>query len=119
MSAPHLLAGRRGERAACRYLLSLRFDIIARRFRGRRGEIDIIALEGETLAFIEVKTRRSTIYGEPWQFVDWRKQQRLRRAADEFVSRHDLSRYAYRFDIVSVVAPASPGEEIVLYRNAF
>ncbi len=119
MLAPHLVAGRRGERAACRYLLHLRFDILARRFRGRWGEIDIIALEGETLAFIEVKTRRSTTYGEPWQFVDWKKQQRLRRAADEFVARHDLSRYAYRFDIVSVVAPASGGKEIVLYRNAF
>ena len=114
MDAPHLLQGRRGERIACRYLLRQGFDILARRHRNRCGELDLIAYEGETLVFVEVKTRGSRDFGEPWEFVDWQKQQILRRAAEEFIADHDLGRYAYRFDIVSVL-----GKEVALFRNAF
>ena len=110
----HLLAGRKGERLACLFLMRQGFDILARRFRGRHGEIDLIAFEGATLVFIEVKTRGSRDYGEPWEFVDWQKQQILRRTAEEFIADHDLGLYAYRFDIVSVV-----GKEVNLFRNAF
>lgn len=114
MSAPHLLEGRRGERVAARRLLKLGFDILARRYKARSGELDIVAFENETLVFLEVKTRRSSDFGEPWEFVDWQKQQILRRAAEQFVADHDLGNYTYRFDIVSVV-----GDEVTLYRNAF
>ncbi len=119
MKAPHLLMGRLGERLACRYLLKLGFDILARRFKANRGELDLIAFEGSVLVFIEVKTRASREFGDPWVFVDWKKQQRLRLAADEFIARHDLCQYAYRFDVVSVIAPGSREEDIALYRNAF
>lgn len=104
---------------ACGFLLKQRFDILARRYRGRSGELDLIALEGDILAFIEVKTRSSRDFGDPWEFVDWEKQQRLRRTAEEFIAEHDLGNYAYRFDIVSVVAPGTSREEVSLYRNAF
>jgi putative endonuclease len=114
MGAPHLLQGRKGERIACRFLLRQGFDILAWRYRGPAGELDIIALEKETLVFVEVKTRRSREFGEPWEFVDWRKQQILRRTAEDFIADHDLGRYAYRFDIVSVL-----GQEVKLFRNAF
>jgi len=114
MVAPHLLAGRKGERLACRHLLRQGFDILARRHRTRSGELDIVAFEGDVLVFIEVKTRRTRQFGEPWEFVDWRKQQILRRAAEEFIADYDLGQYAYRFDIVSVV-----GKEVTLLRNAF
>jgi putative endonuclease len=114
MVAPHLLKGRRGERIACRYLLRQGFDILARRFQVRHGELDIIALERDTLVFIEVKTRSSREFGEPWEFVDWQKQQILRRTAEEFIAEYDLGQYAYRFDIVSIL-----GKEITLLRNAF
>ena len=114
MLAPHLLEGRKGERIACRYLLRQGYDVLARRYRGRSGELDIIAFDHETLAFVEVKTRGSRDFGEPWEFVDWQKQQKLRRTAEEFISDHDLGQYAYRFDIVSVV-----GQEVTLFRNAF
>ena len=119
MTAPHLLLGRLGERIACRYLLRLGYDILARRYRARRSELDLVALEGETLVFIEVKTRESSAFGEPWEFVDWEKRQRLQSAADEFIARYDLGRYTYRFDIVSVVAPGTRGEALCLFRNAF
>ena len=119
MTTAHLLQGRRGERAACRFLLRLGFDILARRFTGRSGEIDLVAFEGDTLVFAEVKTRTSREFGEPWEFVDWVKQQRLRRTGEEFIARYDLGHYAYRFDIVSVVVSGSARAEIDLYRNAF
>ncbi len=114
MIAPHLLEGRRGERVAARFLLRQGFDILARRWQAHSGELDIIAFECETLVFLEVKTRRTGDYGEPWEFVDWQKQQILRRAAEQFIADHDLGKYSYRFDIVSVV-----GNEATLYRNAF
>jgi putative endonuclease len=114
MVAPHLLQGRKGERIACRYLLRLGFDILARRYCTRSGELDIVALEQDTLVFIEVKTRSSREFGEPWEFVDWQKQQILRRTAEEFIADHNLGQYAYRFDIISVL-----GREASLFRNAF
>jgi putative endonuclease len=114
MPAPHLLRGRRGERTACRFLLQLGFDILARRCRNRLGELDIVAFETDTLVFVEVKTRSSRHFGEPWEFVDWRKQQILRRTAEQFIADHDLGQYAYRFDIVSVVE-----DKAELFRNAF
>jgi putative endonuclease len=114
MDAPHLLQGRKGERIACRYLLRQGFDILARRYGTRSGELDIVALEQNTLVFMEVKTRSSSEYGEPWEFVDWKKQQILRRTAEEFIADYDLGQYTYRFDIISVL-----GKEVTLFRNAF
>jgi putative endonuclease len=114
MAAPHLLLGRKGERTAVRYLLRQGFDILARRYQGRSGELDVIAFDKDELVFVEVKTRGTEAFGEPWEFVDWRKQQILRRTAEEFIVDHDLGRYPYRFDIVSVV-----GDKVELLRNAF
>jgi putative endonuclease len=114
MVAPHLLQGRKGERMACRFLLRQGFDILARRYRSRLGELDIVAFESDILVFIEVKMRSSRQFGEPWEFVDWQKQQKLRRTAEAFIADHDLSQYTYRFDIVSVL-----GKEVTLFRNAF
>jgi putative endonuclease len=114
MVAPHLLRGRKGERIACRFLLKQGFDILARRYRNRSGELDIVAFEKDTLVFIEVKTRGRKDFGEPWEFVDWRKQQILRRTAEQFIAAYDLGQYAYRFDIVSVLE-----DKAKLLRNAF
>ncbi|MBZ5499927.1 MAG: YraN family protein [Acidobacteriia bacterium] len=119
MPAPHLLMGRKGERIACRYLMRLGFDILARRYRARRGEIDLIAFEGTMLAFVEVKTRASREFGDPWEFVDWEKQQSLRLAGEEFIAHYDLGQYTYRFDVVAIVAPGTRDQEVALYRNAF
>ena len=119
MTSPHLLEGRLGERIACRFLLRQGFDVIARRYRGRGGEIDLIAFEGPLLVFIEVKTRGSRDFGDPSEFVDWEKQRSLKAAAAELIARSDLGGLAFRFDIVAVVAPATEQEEISLFRNAF
>lgn len=95
------------------------YDILARRFRTRHGELDVVAFEREILVFVEVKTRASREFGDPWEYVDWQKQQRLRQAADEFIARFALGLYAFRFDVVSVVAPGTRREEITLFQNAF
>jgi putative endonuclease len=118
-TAQHLLLGRLGERIACRFLMGRGYDVLARRFRGRWGEVDIVAFDGETLVFVEVKTRASRDFGEPWEFVDWEKRQNIRRTAEEFVARFDLGAYAYRFDIVGVVAPGTSREGISLLRDAW
>lgn len=114
MTAPHLILGRRGERIACRFLLKQGYDVLARRCRNRSGELDIVAFEGDILVFVEVKTRGSSEFGEPWEFVDWQKRQIVRRTAEEFIADHDLVQHSYRFDIVSVV-----GNRATLFRNAF
>jgi putative endonuclease len=119
MVAPHLLKGRKGERIACRFLLRQGFDILARRYNGRSGELDVVAFENETLVFVEVKARSSRDFGEPYEFVDWQKQQILRRVAEQFISDNDLGNYCYRFDIVAVLIPPGKGVEVQLYRNAF
>ncbi len=119
MTAPHLLKGRLGERIACRYLLRQGFDILARRYHARWGEVDIIAFEGPVLVFVEVKTRSTSEFGDPSEFVDWQKRQSLRLAAEEFIARYDMGEYSYRFDIVAVLAPATEDEDITLFRNAF
>ena len=119
MVSPHLLRGLKGERIACRFLMSKGFDILARRYRGSSGELDIVAFEKETLVFVEVKTRSSLRFGEPWEFVDWKKQHFIRRAAEEFIAVHKMDKYTYRFDIVSVVIPEGSKVEVRLFRNAF
>ena len=96
MLAPHLMRGWKGERLACRFLMREGFDILARRYRSGSGEVDIIAFEEETLVFIEVKTRSSQRFGEPWEFVDWKKQHIIRRTAEEFIAAHNMDRYVYR-----------------------
>jgi putative endonuclease len=98
----HLELGRRGEEAAARYLAGLGFRILQRRFRTRSGEIDLVAEEGETLAFIEVKTRSSSVCGSPAEAVDRRKQARLRRAAETYLARTGQYEAACRFDVVEV-----------------
>jgi len=95
------------------------FDILARRYRCRSGEIDVIAFESDVLVFVEVKTRMSRDYGEPWEFVNWKKQQSFRSAAEQFIAGHDLGAYSYRFDIVAVLEPEEADGEVVLYKNAF
>jgi len=110
--------GRRGERAAEKYLRRNGFRIVARNFRAAGAEIDIVAMDGEVLVFVEVKTRRSRDAGAPEEAVDARKQTRMRRAAEVFASRYRADEIEMRFDIVAVDA-SGKRLEIELLRNAF
>ena len=110
--------GRRGERAAEKHLRRNGYRIVARNFRAAGAEIDLVAMDGETLVLVEVKTRRSLEAGAPEEAVDERKQKRMRRAAEIFATRYRADDVTMRFDIIAVDAS---GErlEIELLRNAF
>jgi len=127
--APHLALGERGERAALEYLKEVEgFRIVATNFlvpvgRGLRGqrltaEIDIIAYDGETLAFVEVKTRTSDDLAAPERAVDLRKQRQIARAAHRYRHLMRVAEEAYRFDVVTVI-PAGRGDRVKLLRSYF
>jgi putative endonuclease len=86
---------------------------VARNYRTASGfgEIDIIAWDGETLAFVEVKTRSSAEFGEPDRAVDTQKRELLRRAAREYLRRADVGPEKARFDVVSIVMSRPPRVE--------
>ncbi len=111
--------GARGEDAAAKYLKRNGFKILARNARLSRYEIDIIAREGDTIAFIEVKTRTSDSIAMPEENVDARKRNHIRRAAHAYIADHGDDETYYRFDIVAVLLPDDGDATITLYRNAF
>lgn len=104
-ATPPLRLGLAGERAAARFLQRLGYRIVARSHRQRLGEIDLIALDGDCLVFVEVKTWSSADSGDPSLAVDRRKQEKLSRAALVYLKRRGLLEQRCRFDVVSVVWP--------------
>lgn len=98
------LTGPWGEALAAEYLRRKRYEILACNFRSRYGEIDIIARKGGVVAFVEVKLRRSSAFAAAAEFVDRRKQERLRTTALLWLSEHGLSLQP-RFDVVEIYAP--------------
>lgn len=113
-----LSLGNRGERAAERRLKREGYRIIARNFRAAGAEIDLIAMDRDTLVFVEVKTRSSGAAGSPEEAVDARKQSRMRRAAEAFAAQYRAGDCAMRFDVVAIDA-SSGNLGIELLRNAF
>jgi putative endonuclease len=110
-------AGQAGEEAAARYLQQQGWVILARNCRLPGGEIDIVAQDGGCLVFVEVKTRRGSRFGSPFEAVDNRKQQRLTTAALAYMSRRNLN-MAARFDVAAVF-PEQDSFRVELLRNAF
>ncbi|MFH0990518.1 MAG: YraN family protein [bacterium] len=94
--------GSRGEEIAARYLQTRGYVILERNYRFERGEIDIVAKDGETLVFVEVKTRSSDAYGEPEDAVDDRKQGQLRTVAEGYLFDHEIENQSCRFDVVAI-----------------
>src|SRR3954447_1139025 len=94
--------GDRGERAAARMLRKSGLRVLLRGYRTDQGEVDLIARDGETLVFVEVKARRR---GEPAEAVTPEKQRRLTLAALHFLKRHGLLEQPCRFDVVAIVWP--------------
>ena len=111
--------GRIGEDLAHRHLLRQGCTVVARNYRmlSGSGEIDLIAWDGETLAFVEVKTRSRTDFGTPESAVDAEKRARILRAARDYARRADVSWEKTRFDIVSIVLASPPAIEWL--RDAF
>ena len=109
--------GDRGERAAALHLRRKGMRVIVRGYRTRLGEIDLIARDGDTLVFVEVKSRRR---GVPAEAVTPEKQRRITLAALYFLRKHGLLEVRSRFDIVAVLWPDERGEpQIEHIPNAF
>ena len=112
--------GRQGEAMAVRHLAGLRYEILATNYRKPFGEVDIIARDGRTIVFIEVKTRRSTAFGTPQEAVDARKQRQLSRIAQDFLQSHGLTEAAARFDVIAVLLDRdNRSAQVEHIRNAF
>jgi len=111
--------GKRGEALAARYLKRKGYKIVGRGEQTGRGELDLIAVDGRTIVFVEVKTRQSHEMGIPADAVDAEKQRKLTRCALTYLKRHDLLEHASRFDVVAVTWPDGKPPEIQHYQNAF
>jgi putative endonuclease len=118
MSRSRVALGKTGEDLACRELERRGYAIVARRHRCRGGEIDIIACDGATLVFVEVKARDGHAFGSASEAVTAQKQRRIVRLASEYVMRHHLSGRPCRFDVVSIHFDAGDAD-IEVYQNAF
>ncbi|WP_339893960.1 YraN family protein [uncultured Algibacter sp.] len=100
--AQHNELGKKGEQLAVDFLLKNNYDIVERNYRFDKAEVDIIAKKDNILAIIEVKTRSTTDFGDPQDFVKPKQIQRLVKAVDEYVTVNDLD-VEVRFDIIAIV----------------
>ncbi|MBN2308659.1 MAG: YraN family protein [Candidatus Hydrogenedentes bacterium] len=115
----HRSLGRRGEDIAAAHLRRAGLKVLARNVHLGRYEIDIIARERDTVAFVEVKTRRDDGFAAPEDNVTAEKQRRIRRAAREYIARCDDPSVYYRFDVVSVVLRDDAKPDVTHFRDAF
>ena len=108
--------GVRGENMAAAYLETAGYRIVARNWRFHRNEIDIIAMDGDTLVFVEVKKRQDSAHGYGCEAVDHAKQQRIRRVAEAYLTctKRPHADTKCRFDVVSI-----DDDKILLFKNAF
>jgi putative endonuclease len=118
MSRTRQTLGEIGENLACDELARRGYAIVARRYRRREGEVDIVARDGRTLVFVEVKARDGRRFGEGAEAVTAAKRRRIVRLAMDYLARHGLADCPCRFDVVSIELEA--GEpRIQVYRGAF
>ncbi|NCT92235.1 YraN family protein [Cellulomonas sp. APG4] len=95
--------GRYGEEVAAAHLVRAGWEVVDRNWRGASGEIDIVALHGEELVVVEVKTRTGTGYGHPAEAVTPAKLARLRRLAGQWLAAHELRPRGVRIDVLAVL----------------
>lgn len=111
--------GARGEEIAAAYLRGQRFAILERNFRCKGGEVDIVAREGKTIVFVEVKSRRSESYGPPQLSVTSFKQRQISKAALTWLAKNRLHDTSARFDVIAILLRDHQVPAIDHIRNAF
>ena len=112
------LHGQWGEDQAVAYLEGEGFEILARNWRYKRAEVDVIGKEKGVLVFVEVKVRSDTWFGRPEEMVDTRKKKLLIDAAMAYM-RSIGHEWEIRFDILAIVGNPDKGFQVKLYRDAF
>jgi putative endonuclease len=115
----NFLFGNRGERLAAKTLQAKGYRILARNCRSRWGEIDLIARDGDTIVFVEVKTRSQDDRGRPEEAVTITKQRQISRAASAWLQLHKLNHHRCRFDVISIVWRTGEAPLIDHYQSAF
>jgi len=118
MPDPRKTKGNQGEDLAAQALEKRGYKIVARNFRARFGEIDIIATHGQTLVFVEVKTRHGQSFGSPKGAVGRAKQQKICLAAMEYLSATGQQSAPARFDVVAITSGKN-AVEMEIIQNAF
>lgn len=112
--------GKKGEEAAARYLQNKGYTILVRNYRKSFGEIDLIAQEGGTLVFVEVKARASNRFGLPAEAVNAAKQRQLSKVALHYMMATEYAHCPARFDVLSIwLNKAGDVEQIEHLKNAF
>jgi len=107
------------ETIACEYLKKNGLSVIQRNYQCSRGEIDIIARDGNVTVFAEVRFRNSANYGHPLETVTWHKQKKLLATAKHFIQRHrDFADYPCRFDVLAITLNRG-SNELEWIQNAF
>jgi putative endonuclease len=118
MSRARVLFGKAGEDLACEELSRRGYEILARRYRRRGGELDIIARDGATMVFVEVKTREGRAFGDGGEAITPIKRQRMARLALDYLTRHRMTGCPCRFDVVAIrLEEGAPAIEV--FQNAF
>lgn len=109
----HLNSGKKGEELALKYLQKKGYRIIERNFRCSYGEIDLIARDGKTVVFVEVKARSSGQLSPPYLAVNKNKRKKIQKTAEYYLNQNRAGQVDCRFDIVSVVLGEPPDIEII------
>ncbi|HEY0638870.1 MAG TPA: YraN family protein [Pseudonocardiaceae bacterium] len=104
--------GRRGEDLAAAFLTGLGFEVLARNWRCRAGELDLVATDGGRLVVCEVKTRTGAAYGHPAEAVTRAKAARIRELTRRWLAEHDTRWREVRFDVLAVHCPRG-GEPVI------
>ena len=102
------LVGAWGEALAAEYLRKKRYEVVAAGYRSRFGEIDLIVRDRKFLVFVEVKLRKSSNFARAMEYVDWRKQDKIRMTASMYLSQNPTVLQP-RFDVVEIYAPEGTG----------
>lgn len=110
--------GKQGEELACRELERLGYHILARRYRTRYGEIDVVCLHEGVLVFVEVKARSSGDFGHPEDAVTAQKQRRVAAMAETYMAMEGVRGRLCRFDVVAVETEVDP-PVLTVFRDAF
>ena len=119
MSKARIKFGKYGEDLAIELLKAKGFQIIQRNYRQKCGEVDIIAKDKKTLVFIEVKTRSSLRFGQPFEAVTTAKQAQLSRIALDYMTRNKIINQAARFDVISILLEKNREPKIEHLQNCF
>ena len=119
MTTQRIQVGQIGEKAAVAFLEHRGFHVLQRNFRNKLGEIDIVAKDGDTICFIEVKTRKTDAFGSPLESITAAKQRKIIHVALSYLKSQGRVEANVRFDVVSVILGDEEGPQVEVIKNAF